>query len=202
MTVLGIVGPMGSGKTFVLETLGRLGAVTIKADDLSRELLQPGAALTGKIRQTFGEEFFDSEGNLLRGKLAELIFASEEARQRLNCIMYPGMVVLLQERLAQLREATPPPALVAVEAANLYEMGADRLVDYILNVTASRPVREQRIRTRDNLTVAETKRRLDAHAAAGLDNSPADFEINTDKNAGQLQAEVEALYQRLTGRST
>ena len=61
---------------------------------------------------------------------------------------------------------------------------------------------EQRIRTRDNLTVAETKRRLDAHAAAGLDNSPADFEINTDKNAGQLQAEVEALYQRLTGRST
>ncbi len=202
MTVLGIVGPMGSGKTFVLEILGRLGAVTIEADDLSRELLQPGAALTGKIRHAFGEEFFDSEGNLLRGRLAELIFASEQARQRLNDIMYPAMVGLLQERLAQLREATVPPALVTVEAANLYEMGADRLVDYVLNVTASRPVREHRIRTRDNLTVAETKRRLDAHAAAGLDDSPADLEINTDKNAGQLQAEVEALYQRLTGRGT
>ncbi len=202
MTVLGIVGPMGSGKTFVLEILGRLGAVTIKADDLSRELLQPGAALTGKIRQTFGDEFFDSEGNLLRSRLAELIFASEEARQRLNDIMYPAMVVLLQQRLAQLREATAPPAVVAVEAANLYEMGADRLVHHILNVTAPRPVREQRIRNRDNLTVAETRRRLDAHAAAGLDDSRADFEINTDTNAGQLQGEVEALYQRLTGRGT
>ncbi len=198
MTVLGIVGPMGSGKTFVLEALRRLGAVTIKADDLSRELLQPGAELTAKVRQAFGDECFDSQGHLLRGKLAELIFASEPARQRLNAIMYPAMRGLLRERLGQFRKLATPPALVAVEVANLYEMGAAGLVDYVLSVTASRPVREQRIRSRDYLSAAEARRRLDVHAAAGLDDNPADFEISTDKNGGQLQAEVEALYRRLT----
>ncbi len=202
MTVLGIVGPMGSGKSHMLDIFGRLGAFTIRADDLSRELLQPGVPLTLAIKRTFGEEYFDGEGRLLRGKLASAIFASETARRRLNEIMYPAMVSGLRQRLQELRSAPSPPALVVVEAANLYEMGADELVDHVLSVTAPRPVREERIRRRDGLTLGETRRRLDAHAAAGLDDSRADFEISTDTEEGQLQADVEALYGRLVGDRT
>ena len=69
-------------------------------------------------------------------------------------------------------------------------------------MTAPRPVREERIRRRDGLTLGETRRRLDAHAAAGLDDSRADFEISTDTEEGQLQADVEALYGRLVGDRT
>ncbi len=197
MTVLGIVGPMGSGKTHVLEVLGRLGAVTIKADDLSRELLQPGAPLLDEIRRVFGCGYFDDRGRLLRGELAELIFADESARRRLNEVMYPAMVRLLSEQLSALSNDASV-GLVVIEAANLYEMGADAVVDYVLEVTASRPVREDRIRQRDGLTIEEIRRRLYAHAAAGLDDNDADFTIDTEQAAAQLETQVAALHKRLT----
>lgn len=199
MTVLGIVGPMGSGKTHVLEVLGRLGAVTIAADDLSRELLDAGAPLLDEIRRVFGCGYFDDRGRLLRGELAGLIFSDEAARRRLNEVMYPAMVRLMGSRLAALQDDASV-GLVAIEAANLYEMGADAEVDYVLEVTAARPVREERIRQRDGLSIEETRRRLDAHAAAGLDENEADFTIDTAQGAAELEAEVAALYQRLTRR--
>ena len=39
---------------------------------------------------------------------------------------------------------------------------------------------------------------LDAHAAAGLDASPADQEIDTDRPLAQVQAQVRQLYEQLT----
>jgi len=197
MTVLGIVGPMGSGKTHVLEALGRLGAVTIKADDLSRELLKPGAALLEELRRVFGSRYFDDLGRLRRSELATVIFADESARRRLNEVMYPEMMRLIRARLSGLRNDVSV-GLVAIEAANLYEMGAATEVDYVLEVTASRRVREERIQKRDGLSIEETRRRLDAHAAAGLDENEADFTIDTEQAAAELEARLAMLYEQLT----
>jgi dephospho-CoA kinase len=122
MIVLGIVGAMGSGKTVVLEILGELGAAIIRADDLSRELLTPVSDTTQAVRVEFGEDFFDANGHLLRGKLAALIFSSEDARGRLNAIIYPAMLGLLRRQLEQICNRHCSPALMAVEAANLHEM--------------------------------------------------------------------------------
>lgn len=185
---------MGSGKTLVLEMLGALGAVTIRADDLSRELLTPDSAITRQVRAEFGDEYFDADGNLLRGKLAAAIFSSESARSRLNAIMYPAMVALLEKKLRQIAHCLRQPAMVAVEAANLHEMGADSLVDCVLRVTAPGQVRLQRIQARDGLSADEAQRRLDSHMAAGLDVGPADYELDSDRPVAQLKADVQRLY--------
>ena len=197
MIVLGIVGAMGSGKTVVLEILGELGAAIIRADDLSRELLTPVSDTTQAVRVEFGEDFFDANGHLLRGKLAALIFSSEDARGRLNAIIYPAMLGLLRRQLEQICNRHCSPALVAVEAANLHEMGGDRLMDRVLRVTAPMQVRQERIQLRDGLSVQEAQVRLASHTAAGLDQGAADYELPTDKPITQLRADVQRLYQSL-----
>ena len=199
MLVLGVVGAMGSGKTLVLEMFGVLGAATIRADDLSRELLIPDSAITRQVRAEFGDEYFDSGGNLLRGKLAAAIFTSESARSRLNAIMYPAMVSLLEGKLCEIGRCSHKPVMVAVEAANLHEMGGARLVDHVLRVTAPSQVRLRRIQARDELSVDEAQKRLDSHIAAGMDASPANYELNSVKPVAQLQEDVLRLYRVLVG---
>ena len=66
MRTIGVVGPTGAGKSVVLRMLAALGAVTIEADDLSRELLRPGAPLTERIRAEFGDEYLRQDGSLKR----------------------------------------------------------------------------------------------------------------------------------------
>lgn len=199
MLVLGVVGAMGSGKTLVLDMLGALGAVTIRADDLSRELLTPASAITRQVRTEFGDEYFDADGNLLRGKLAAAIFASESARSRLNAIMYPAMVSLLEGKLREIGRCSHKPVMVAVEAANLHEMGADSLVDCVLRVTAPGQVRLCRIQARDELSADEAQKRLDSHIAAGMDVGPANYELNSDRPVAHLQEDVQRLYRVLVG---
>ncbi len=90
MIVLGLIGPIGAGKTHVLNLFGRFGAATIKADDLSRQLQRSGTRVMCQLQREFGGEYFDREGALLRSSLARLIFSDETARERLNAIMYPS----------------------------------------------------------------------------------------------------------------
>ncbi len=198
MRTIGVVGPTGAGKSLVLRMLASLGAATIEADDLSRELLQPGAPLTQRIRAEFGDRFLCSDGSLKRGELAALIFSDEAARVRLNGIMYPAMVDLLRARLVALEASAAPPELVAVEAANLLEMGGDRHVDVIVAVEAAQEIRRRRLEDRDGLSPDAALERIGAHSAAGLDRPDADFFIRNDGEEGSLATQVEQLYRRVT----
>ncbi len=104
------------------------------------------------------------------------------------------MLELLQARLEELHASNVPPALVVVEAANLIEMGAAPLTDYLLNVTAPKKLRRQRLCKRDGITAAEAEKRISSQAAAGLENTQADFEISTDVEEGALLQRVENVY--------
>jgi len=197
MKTIGVVGPTGAGKSLVLRIMAGLGAETIEADDLSRELLQPGAPLTERIRAEFGDGYIREDGSLKRSELAALIFSDERARARLNAIMYPAMVSALRSHLAGLRESMPTPALVAVEAANLLEMGADECVDAIVLVDAPAATRLRRLQERDGLSADAASERLAAQSAAGLDRPTADFHISNDGEEGSLRVQVEELLRQL-----
>ena len=64
MIVVGLLGPIAGGKSVVLETLARCGAATIRADDISRELLAPGTEHLHAVIEAFGEGFLEADGSL------------------------------------------------------------------------------------------------------------------------------------------
>jgi len=198
MIVLGIAGPLGSGKSTVLEMLEELGAVTLRADDVSRELLQPGQPVFEQVRTAFGEEYFAVNGRLQRKKLAELIFADAQARQRLNRIMHPPMVARLREIADEYRRSDAPPPMVAIEAAILHQMGLDQIVDKVLLVTACQQTRIRRLCQRDGISEHQAQRRVELHDELGLGQVEADYIIDTNGELAETRQQVTNLWAQLT----
>jgi len=192
---LGIVGPLAAGKSVVLQMLADLGAAVFRADDVNRDLLQPGTPLLAKVIRAFGEKYLRPDGSLDRAALAQLIFSDDCARRRLESIVHPPMLSELKRRIEQAE--AQGARVVAVEAAVLYVMGADKLVDKVLLVTADRDERLRRLMERDGLSREQAEQRLRLHERLGLDHPPADYVIDTTAGLQHTAAQVRRLWREL-----
>jgi len=198
MIVLGVAGPLASGKSTVLEMLEELGAATLRADDVSRELLQPGQPALAQVRAAFGEEYLTPAGELHRNKLAKLIFADGQARERLNRIMHPPMLARLRELTNDYCYSANPPPVIAIEAAVLHQMGLDQIVEKILLVTASELTRIRRLCQRDGLSDQQARERIQLHDELGLGQVEADYIIDTNGELAETRQQVTNLWAHLT----
>jgi dephospho-CoA kinase len=155
--IIGITGPIGSGKSFVASELALLGTHVIDMDIIARELVEPGMPALSEIRDEFGPDYILEKGTLNRRALGRLVFSDPEALRRLNGIMFPKLVKAAKERLD---EVFGQHELLAVDAAVLYQAGLDKLVDKVIAVTAEEEVRTARIMERDKLTYEEALARI------------------------------------------
>ena len=137
MLVVGLIGPIAAGKSVVLDELERLGALGVRADDVSRELLAPGSELLERVIAQFGEQYRGDDGGLDRRALGKLVFADPAARERLEGVIHPAMVARMTELIEKDRARGGGPEVMVIEAANLPQMGGVGLADVIVQVTAS-----------------------------------------------------------------
>jgi len=195
--IIGVVGESGSGKTVVLEMLRELGAATIEADAIAREVVAPGSPVLKAIGRRFGPEYLRPDGSLDRKALGQLVFSDEQARRTLNALTHPAMLSRIKARIGELAGGRAPPVTVALEAAVLREMGALDLVDVLIMVRAPRSRRLQRIRRRDSLTEVEAEARLAAQEEAGLGQMKADFVVDNAGDIALTGEQVMAIWPRI-----
>ncbi|CAB4644180.1 unannotated protein [freshwater metagenome] len=91
MILVGLTGGIGSGKSTVSQLLASHGAVIVDADAITRQLQAPGQPLLKLIAERFGNDVLDSDGSLLRQKLANQVFGNAEALADLNKIVHPAV---------------------------------------------------------------------------------------------------------------
>src|ERR1700737_3640699 len=89
MRVLGLTGGIGSGKSMVTQMFAQLGAAVIDADQLAREVVEPGQPALQEIAATFGPDVLLPDGRLDRKKLASVIFADRAGRAKPDAITHP-----------------------------------------------------------------------------------------------------------------
>ena len=89
MLRVGLTGGIGSGKSEVSRRLAALGAVVLDADAAARAVVEPGTPGLKRIAETFGPGVLRLDGALDRAKLAEIVFADDAARKKLNAIVHP-----------------------------------------------------------------------------------------------------------------
>ncbi len=193
--VVGLVGPLASGKSVVAHELGDLGAEVFTADEVNRDLLAPDQPLLRKVVEAFGPGYLRPDGSLDRAALGRRIFEDEADRTALEAIVHPAMTEELARRVARARAAGAP--FVVVEAAVLHKMGAAGLVDVVVRVTASREERLRRLIDRDGLSVEEAERRLAVHERLGLDDVPAEHVIDTTEGLEATRKQVRELWEKL-----
>src|SRR6202453_517960 len=96
MLRVGLTGGLGSGKSTVAGIFQELGAAVISADQLGRQLMQPGEPVYAAIVKAFGQGVVRSDGSLDRKALAELAFQHNQA-DKLNRIVHPAVVAAQQD---------------------------------------------------------------------------------------------------------
>jgi len=160
MQVIGLTGGIASGKSTVARILERLGAVIIDADLLSREAVLPGTPAHDAIVAEFGPEILLQDATIDRKALGRIIFASTEARRRLEAITHPAIARLAEERIAEARRSDAPVTFYV--APLLIEAGAANRVDDIWVVYADRETQIARLTERDHIRREEAEQRLAA----------------------------------------
>jgi dephospho-CoA kinase len=120
MLRVGLTGGLGSGKSTVAGIFAEQGAAVIGADQLGRELMEPGKPLYGAIVERFGPVVVRGDGSLDRRALAVLAFQENQA-DALNRIVHPAVVAAQQEWMRGVFAADPRRVAV-VESALIFEV--------------------------------------------------------------------------------
>jgi len=142
--LVGITGGIGSGKSTVCKLFSLLGIPVYTADDRAKWLMAQDPELRNQISTTFGAAAYSSAGELNRSFLAETVFASPEKIAALNALVHPAVRKDFEQWIA----AQTAPYLIK-EAALLFETGAAKELDYVINVSSPLRIRMARVLLRD-----------------------------------------------------
>jgi len=163
MFVIGLTGNIGSGKSTVARYLKDLGAVVIDADQVAREVVQPGTPAMADIINNFGPDILNSEGALDRKKMGAIAFADPQAMAILNEITHPRIVEAIKKKKQNL-QSLPGSCnkLLVIDAPLLIEVGLHKDVDEIWVVKVDESKQVERLERRDGLSKKEARTRIAA----------------------------------------
>ena len=187
MTVIGITGPTGAGKTTALRVLGRMGYEIVDCDALYYELLRESPALRRSLEEAFGGVFLP-DGSLDRKKLAARVFGDAQALDRLNAIVFPAVYSAVEQKIKNCAQKG-----VAIDAVNLVESGIGDLCGLTVAVTAEPGTRLGRIMARDRLDGGRAAARIAAQKPAQWYREHCAFVLEN-------RAESREAFERLAGR--
>jgi dephospho-CoA kinase len=202
LPVIGLIGGIGSGKSAVARGLiARQNFVLIDADAIGHQVLKL-EVVKQQMKNRFGDEVFDPQGEIDRSQLAKRVFGpddvSQTARRDLNQIVHPKIGEAIHHKIQQAQElARREPGRVQgvlLDAAILLETGWKNMCDFIVFVESSPEVREQRVRETRGWTYSDWKKREESQLNLETKRQAADVIIN---NSGPLNVAVDELEQFL-----
>ena len=120
---IGLTGGLGSGKSTVVGFFRELGAQVIEADELGRDLMEPGQSVFAEIVRVFGQQVVTAEGRLNRPRLADMAFGHDRLNE-LNAIVHPAVIAAQREWMGSIFAANPN-AIAIVESALIFEVERD-----------------------------------------------------------------------------
>lgn len=188
MTLAGITGRSGCGKSTVTAWFRQQGIPTLDADRVAREVLLPGSACLAALAARFGGDILRPDGSLDRHLLADRAFATPEGTRALTRITHPEIVRRILAWAEERRAAGESLCLVdgAVIVGGLLQPHCKPLVV----VTAPRQASIARICARDGITPEQAARRLDAQLPEETLLAAADYHLRNDGSPADLYAQA------------
>ncbi|MDQ6692633.1 MAG: dephospho-CoA kinase [Candidatus Dormibacteraeota bacterium] len=191
MKVLGLTGGIASGKSTVASMFSELGAEVIDADDLARQIVEPGQPALAEIQDAFGPALIESDGRLDRKLLADIVFADPGARARLNAVTHPR----IRERMnAQVEARRMKPGVLILDIPLLYENALTESVEKTIVVWVDEATQLARLRSRDGLEMGAARARMAAQLPLAEKKALADYVIDNSGTREQTRRQVETLF--------
>jgi len=198
--IVGLVGGIASGKSFITEQLKRQGAVVISADQLAHEVLKL-PQVKDEVRGRWGSRVFSSDGEVNRQALGQIVFAPPPDGPRelkaLEQLTHPKIGALIREQMEKLQAQTTAAAIV-LDVPLLIEAGWNKFCDKVVFVDAPRELRLARAAAR-GWTEADFARREATQESLETKRKLADVVIDNSGSPESAQAQIEHFWQSLGG---
>jgi dephospho-CoA kinase len=200
MLRVGLTGGIGAGKSEVSKRLAALGAVVVDADKAAREVVEPGTPGLARIAETFGRGVLQPDGSLDRAKLAQIVFADEEARGRLNAIVHPLVHDWMRAADAAALRSRGDDVVVVHDVPLLAEGGRGGEFDLVIVVDVPPGVQVERLAGR-GMPEEQARARMAAQAARERRLAVADIVIDNSGSLDDLDQRVADVWADLRARA-
>ncbi len=193
MILVGLTGGIGSGKSTVSAMLAARGAEIIDADVITRVVQKPGSAVVDAIAERFGDQVLDDDGELLRARLAEIVFSDPDALRALNAIVHPAVGVEINRRVNAMASTDK---VVVLDIPLLTEnprggLQGKIVVDVPVDAQVERLVRYR------GFSAADARARIVRQASRNDRLEGADFVVDNSGAVDDLDPQIDKLWEWL-----
>lgn len=189
--IVALTGGIASGKTTVANLFAEFGVPVLDADQLARDVVEPGTPALAQLIATFGADILDANGRLDRPRMRERVFANPSDRAKLEAITHPA----IRAELARRSQSAEGPYQIHVIPL-LVEGGKRAGLDRILVVDCPTEDQLKRLLQRDRSTLEQARQILAAQAAREQRLSAANDVILNEGAPSALEPQVKALHER------
>lgn len=198
--LIGLTGGIATGKSTVSAMFKERGAKIVDADQIAREVVQPGTIGAQKIAERFGEEFLTEHGEVNRSKLAALVFRDEQARNDLNGLLHPLIRRKMREDTEEIFRLDPQ-AIVIWDVPLLFESQLTDRVDQVIVVYIPESMQIERLMHRNQLTREEAVQRIRSQWSIEKKKLLADFVIDNQGSIEKTERQVDQLWNYLVSKN-
>lgn len=188
--VIGLTGGIASGKSTVSELLSVFGFKVVDADKAAREAVKKGSKGLAQVREVFGDETIDENGEMNRRYMGDLVFNHPEKRLELNAIIHPIVRDIMEE---EKQEYLKQGYNVIMDIPLLFENELENTVDEVWVVYTSESIQMDRLMQRNNLSLEDAKARVYSQISIDKKSRMADHVIDNLGDKLELKQNLERL---------
>ncbi|HDZ6335028.1 TPA: dephospho-CoA kinase [Staphylococcus aureus] len=188
--VIGLTGGIASGKSTVSELLSVFGFKVVDADKAAREAVKKGSKGLAQVREVFGDEAIDENGEMNRRYMGDLVFNHPEKRLELNAIIHPIVRDIMEE---EKQEYLKQGYNVIMDIPLLFENELENTVDEVWVVYTSESIQMDRLMQRNNLSLEDAKARVCSQISIDKKSRMADHVIDNLGDKLELKQNLERL---------
>ena len=196
MLRIALTGGIGTGKSTASKILNELGAFIFDADREAKNILKNNETVQSELIAEFGTDIMSGDEKIDNNKLARIAFQDQDHQLRLNSIIHPYVFQEIDKNFDDVLEKGGYDIFV-VDAALIYESGADTHMDYVIVITALLKVRMERALQRETLIRDEVLKRMDLQWPEEEKIALADFVIHNDSTEEEFRDAITDIYNQL-----
>ncbi|WP_020409624.1 dephospho-CoA kinase [Hahella ganghwensis] len=187
--VIGLTGGIGSGKSAAMNAFQTLGVPCIDADQVAREVVEPGSPALKDIADHFGSSAIQADGHLDRAYLRQKVFADISEKKWLEALLHPLINRRIRDWLLNCQAD-----YCILSSPLLLETKQHELSNRVLLIDVPEELQISRTMGRDNNSEEQVRAIMAAQTSRSFKRDKADDIIVNDQDLGYLFSEVKRLH--------
>lgn len=197
MSIIGLTGNFGMGKSTVLRLFNKLGALTYSADDFVHNILE-NQAIINKISEVLGKDVLirkQKNVSLNKKKVANIIFTDPQKRRAVEQILHPEVLKAFKLSVSDILSKNPT-ATIIFEVPLLFEAGYENTFDKTVVVHCKKNMALTRL-IKKGFSRDEALKRMRAQMSITEKKKLAHFLIDNNNSITNTTSQVKKIFKSL-----